>query len=322
MDMTKHFIGILLLSGIINTTQAQNTEVTVEKKGNDKNKTVVDTATEFKIVVDGDKITINGQAIDDSDPRWNGIGNKKIRFERSKQHYLPKKILQLTPTSPLLAQNRAYLGVSTEATEDRLMIIEVLPSSPAAKAGLKKNDIITHINNEKIESPAALYEIIGQFKPLEKIVLTYIREGKKSSVEIELAANKNKETSSYLLPNSPMYKEPSNPFRFEIPDMPELDGLLLKQNNNKPKMGISIEDIEMGDGVRVKKVTTGSPAEKAGIKIDDIIIKLNDKKINEVNDLKWEYVEVGKQLYFEILRNGVKKTLVVLIPKKINSADL
>jgi serine protease Do len=100
-----------------------------------------------------------------------------------------------------------------------------------------------------------------------------------------------------------------------------MEGLLGNYDKN-PKIGISIEDIAVGEGVVVKKVAEGSLAEKAGFKVNDLILKLNDEPITEVNDLKWEYLEVGKKLQFEIQRNGEKKTIELIIPKKINSAEL
>lgn len=53
-----------------------------------------------------------------------------------------------------------------------------------------------------------------------------------------------------------------------------------------------------------------------------MILALNGEKISEVNDLKGEFFEVGKKMQFEIQRNGEKKTIELIIPKKINAADL
>jgi C-terminal processing protease CtpA/Prc len=38
----------------------------------------------------------------------------------------------------------------------------------AEKAGLKKDDIITKVNDTKIESSSDLYDAIGKFKPAEQ----------------------------------------------------------------------------------------------------------------------------------------------------------
>ncbi|MEN9382216.1 MAG: hypothetical protein RI940_1097, partial [Bacteroidota bacterium] len=91
---------------------------------------------------------------------------------------------------------------------------------------------------------------------------------------------------------------------------------------NKPKLGISVEDIEASEGVKIKSVTTGSPAEKAGLKTNDVIIQFDENKVTDVNDLKWNYLQEGQVLKFTIQRNGEKKKIEVKIPKKLKSADL
>jgi serine protease Do len=100
-----------------------------------------------------------------------------------------------------------------------------------------------------------------------------------------------------------------------------LDGLT-GQFNRKPKLGISIEDLETGEGVKVTTVNEASPAEKAGFKANDIIVQFDDKKIKDVNDLKWEYIQEGQVLKFTVQRGSEKKTIEVKIPKKIKTADL
>ena len=114
---------------------------------------------------------------------------------------------------------------------------------------------------------------------------------------------------------------PGQPFNYAIPNMPEMDGLL-NNKTRKPKLGISIEDLAIGEGVTIIKVIEGSIADKAGLKVKDTITKVDNKKVTEVADLRWDYFEAGKTLRFEVLRNGEQKTIEVKIPKKINTADL
>ena len=52
--------------------------------------------------------------------------------------------------------NKAFLGVTTEKSEEGVAITDVTDESAAEKAGLKEEDIITKINDTKIESPEEL----------------------------------------------------------------------------------------------------------------------------------------------------------------------
>lgn len=59
----------------------------------------------------------------------------------------------------------------------------VTPGSAAAKAGLKEEDIILELNNEKIDIDNSLAEIIQKYSPGEKVVLKVLRSGKEIIME-------------------------------------------------------------------------------------------------------------------------------------------
>jgi serine protease Do len=234
--------------------------------------------------------------------------------------------------APAPSTNKAFLGVITEAAEKGAKINTVSEDSPAKKAGLKEGDIITKVNDKNIDGPKALYEAVGTFNPADKITITYIRESKEQKVTAALEKNKAidaQRSFSFSMPNGQMPNNlrrgfrisPDKNFNFEMPELNELDGLM-NQNNKKIKLGISIEDMESGEGVKIKSVTAGSPAEKGGLKSNDIITQYDENKVSDVNDLKWNYLKEGQVLKFTIQRNGEKKKIEVKIPKKLKSADL
>ena len=66
----------------------------------------------------------------------------------------------------------------------------VAPSSPAALAGLKSGDIITWVNNKELSVNNDLSSIISSYSPGDEIALTYIRDGKESSVKFILGLKK------------------------------------------------------------------------------------------------------------------------------------
>jgi S1-C subfamily serine protease len=80
--------------------------------------------------------------------------------------------------------------------------------------------------------------------------------------------------------------------------------------------------MESGNGVKINRVSPSSPAEKGGLKPNDIITQFDNHKVTDVSDLKWEYLQEGQVLKFEIIRNGEKKNIEVKIPKKLKTADL
>jgi serine protease Do len=65
----------------------------------------------------------------------------------------------------------------------------VIPGSPAANAGVKDGDIITKINDDKIDSTHSPSALVGKYKVGDKIKLTIVRDGKEQSLDATLQAN-------------------------------------------------------------------------------------------------------------------------------------
>jgi serine protease Do len=297
------------------------------------------------VLIDGDKIIINGEEVAENDPRINGQGKNGVILKRmiiprdkSKENKIVEgKPLDLNIDDVLsfatpAQSNAAFLGVISEENELGAKINEV---STAEKAGLKKDDIITNVNEEKITGPKDLYDAIGKYKPSDKVQISILKNGAKTKLTAELEKNKA-QSFSYSMPNQGMTIEPnfvpSTPrgrgnngtqrFGFELPQMPELNNFF--GNIEKPKLGISVEDVEENEGVKISSVSENSPAAKAGLKEDDIITEVNDKKVKDVDGIKpiIKAATEGTIFKFNITRNGKKTVIEVKIPKKLKTADL
>jgi len=62
----------------------------------------------------------------------------------------------------------------------------VTPDSPAAAAGLKEDDIITKINNDKITESLPLARLIRRYNPNDQVTLTVLRNGSELRLELTL----------------------------------------------------------------------------------------------------------------------------------------
>ncbi len=310
-----------------------------------------DSVVNMTVIVDGDHVTINGVPADKNDPRITRRSKVMVTKGNKPGETITVKgdsvtvtdidvfeidedasTMMAPPPPPPAPMNAAFLGVMTESVEKGAMINSVSENSPAQKAGLKEDDIITKVNDKKIDGPNSLYEVVGGFKPEDKINITYLREGKEKKTTAVLEKNKtitNNNSDIFIAPNGKMPNimrrgfriSPDQNFNFEMPDLPNLNGIT-GNFNKKPKLGISIEDLESGEGVKVKSVNEASPADKAGFKENDIIVQFDDKKVTDVNDLKWEYLSEGQTLKFTVKRGSEKKNIEVKIPKKLKTANL
>lgn len=75
---------------------------------------------------------------------------------------------------------KAFLGVTvqTDPKGRGCVLLTIIAESSADKAGLKAKDIVTAINKTNIKTMQNLIEAIGTKKVGEKMVVTFIREGK------------------------------------------------------------------------------------------------------------------------------------------------
>ena len=77
-----------------------------------------------------------------------------------------------------------------KGVEKGVAILEVVSSSPAEKAGLKKGDIITKLEKEEISSVAELRYELYKHNPGDKVTVTYNRNGKELTSEVTLEESK------------------------------------------------------------------------------------------------------------------------------------
>jgi len=99
--------------------------------------------------------------------------------------YLGVSFLTVTPDVAreynLSVNNGAYVR-STNGSNP------VAANSPADKAGLKQNDIITKVNDETVGNQGSLSSILGEYRPGDRITLTYLRDGKQETATLNLGA--------------------------------------------------------------------------------------------------------------------------------------
>jgi serine protease Do len=217
-------------------------------------------------------------------------------------------------------EERAFLGVATEDSDGGAKIVSITENSGAAKAGLKKGDIITRVNDKPIEDHGELSEIIGDLKPEDKVTITYKRDGKENKTTATLG-----KMAMPIPPVPPMAPDaPGPPMGFNFDQKDFGDMMQMHRFGDRPRIGIKAQDTEEGKGVKVLGVDDGSPADKAGIKENDIITSFEGKDVNSVGELGKASREAKEKssVKVQVQRNGKPQTIEIKIPKKLKTADL
>ncbi|VAX25114.1 HtrA protease/chaperone protein [hydrothermal vent metagenome] len=204
---------------------------------------------------------------------------------------------------------RGWLGVAitnvTKELQDAMglpdskgaLVSQVIENSPAEKSGVKRYDVITGLNGEKVLSSSHLPRIVAAIKPGTKAVLEIIRDGKTISISVNVG------------------------------EMPTERKRLAESKRNED-LGMAVENIpaqlaermgiEGGAGVVVTSVAPGSPAGTAGAIAGDVIMEMNKKKVRNIQEYESAIssAKPGDSLLMLVRRGRNDLLLVLKLPKE------
>jgi serine protease Do len=243
------------------------------------------------------------------------------------RNVIPEKIrMQLLDFNPdfmmqrpgIINENKALLGVVFEKNDKGALIKEVMKGTPAEKAGLKADDIITAINGVAINSAEDLSREVGKYMPDNKITITYLRNQQTENTTAILATNNGETNRNYQFKDTIVFNI-DDMFKSFPPDRNEW-----APKPRKLQLGVGIQDMENGKGVKITSVTENSPAAIAGIKKDDVILSVNGTALTDINDLRRTLNDTkeGDKWKIEYERGNKKSSTEVVFPKKLKTADL
>lgn len=242
----------------------------------------------------------------------------------------------------LIGEEPSWLGVETgevtaDLVKDRKLPAErgvvvrgVTEDSPAAKAGLRDNDIITEVNGQRVEGTAQFRRLIHEIPAGRTITLAIWRDGRAQTINVTLAkAEARHKEWMGTAPGAFAFHLPE----VQIPQMPSMDfgGDLTILPGSRPRLGIDAEELSGqlgsyfgapdGEGILVRSVNSGSPAEKAGMKAGDVITTVSGERVRSVGDLREKLAKAeDKPVKLGVLRNKSEMTLTVELPKRTPKA--
>jgi len=177
------------------------------------------------------------------------------------------------------------------------LVPQVQSGSAADKAGIQAGDVIVAVDDHAIKNAHDLPIIIARHHPGDKVVVHIVRDGKHLKIPVivekmdvdktaSAAGKKNKITLGLALV--------------------QLDKAARKKLNARVKHGLV-----------VRQVQSGSPAERAGIEVGDVLYKVNGQLISELSDLVeiMDKLEAGDTLRVMMDRHGNQAFSLVRLPK-------
>ncbi|WP_024891097.1 Do family serine endopeptidase [Luteimonas huabeiensis] len=154
------------------------------------------------------------------------------------------------------------------------LVSEIVPGSPAEKAGLEPGDVIRSVDGTTIYQPSDLPPLIGNKAPGAKVRLSVFREGRERTFEITLAPLDRNELAAVRQGGqpapSPAPSASSNPL-----------GLVGQELTAAQRRQLGIEE---GKGVRIAQVT-GLAARSAGIQPGDVVLRVGREDVGSPAEL-------------------------------------
>jgi serine protease Do len=181
--------------------------------------------------------------------------------------------------APLIGLTKEVVEYYNMKNATAAQVGEVIPQSPAAKAGLKAGDKIVKVNGENLErgdepdeTPRILLRKIRRMKPGDKIVLSILREKDKPATEIPVTLEEQPRQAN------------------------------LAKRYYAEDLGMSLRDVVFADtyakrvaadtrGVVVAFVRQASSAASAGLRIGDLVTEINKTPVTDLKNFTTTYKE-------------------------------
>jgi len=231
---------------------------------------------------------------------------------------------------------RGWIGVSVREQDGKVEIVDIESKSPAELAKLKDGDIILKIDGKDITSGQALSSEIRSRKPGQDVTVRVERDGKSMDAKVKLGEFTEDEAKRELELLFPQFfaprplttpAEPRSAKPEKAPQAPKLAPKTLPKLKSdrfftlekRKYIGVSLDPlnkdlaayfgIKEGVGLLVREFPEDSPAQKGGVKIGDVIVKADGKRVETVAELS-EMIQdkkKGDKIKIELVRD--KKTM-------------
>jgi serine protease Do len=184
------------------------------------------------------------------------VMDQLVRRGRLTRGYLGVSLQEVTPA---LARG---LGVSAARG---VVVGDVAPDSPAARAGLKRGDVIVAVDGKPIDDAGRLRNLVAGTPPGTTLKLTVLRDGREQTLDVAVGE---------MPERGPVTAAP--------PGAPERPGLSVTDVTPEvaKKLGLPPGLV----GALVTEVIPGGPAAEAGLRPGDVIQEVNRKPVRSAEE--------------------------------------
>jgi len=240
---------------------------------------------------------------------------------------------------------RGWLGLWAGMNQDgRVQIGQVEPDSPAGLAKLREGDIVLALDGTPVASAEMLSNEIRKRKPGQDITLEIERDGKPMEVKVKLGEYTEDEAKREMeqrfptifppLGPEPGTPPPASPRRY-LPGRPGQAPSPFGWSFEQRKfIGVYADELtpelarhfgaKEGPALIVSRLTEGGPAEKAGLKVGDVIVRVDGRSVGSRDDLidLVQSKKPGDKVKLEVLRDKKPMTFEVPVEEDEKGGEL
>jgi C-terminal processing protease CtpA/Prc len=233
-------------------------------------------------------------------------------------------------TAKVITESRgAWLGVGIADVKEKaerglkkgVYVSSIYDDSPAKAAGLEEGDVILAIDDETMEGVDDLVEAIKDREPGDEVSLTVDRDGK----ELLIIATLAERPEEYVWVDegdfaglAELGKALGNLY------IPEIN-IGFSGFGGRGRLGVYVHDLSEGlaeyfevpggEGVLVDDIVEDGPAEAAGVKPGDVIVKIGDTDVADTDELVEAIGDMKKDTPTPVViyRKGERMTVEVTV---------
>jgi len=175
--------------------------------------------------------------------------------------------------------------------------------------------VITEFNGQRVEGTTQFRRMVRETPAGRTAQLTVWRDGRAQSLSAQLGSRRDQMEKGIRVFGP-------RDFDFDI-EIPDITGHML--GSRAPVLGIQADDISgqlgayfgapEGEGVLIREVHSGSPAEKAGLKAGDVITRVDGERTKTTRELRVKLREKREQktISVSVIRKGAELSVNVEI---------
>jgi serine protease Do len=226
----------------------------------------------------------------------------------------------------------AEIAKSSGLKEERgVLVTKVDPDSPASRSGLQEKDVILEYNGQRVEGTAHFIRLVSETPVNRKVSLGVSRNGAMQTLTAQIGARPMQSSHNFMIepmpPTTPMAPPEPPEVMLTMPDIPS--GLLGWQSSSlgyvsEPVDGQLADFFGVKSGVLVRSVIAKSPADRAGLKAGDVIVKADGNAVRSPREITGMLRRQGekRRLSLTVVRSHKEMTVELIAMTATNSDSL